>query len=362
MSNNILNLVETTLHDQTGHSFTYVQCLLQANQEFDFDFHVWMDRRGKQLFTNSNCTAHAYFFRPLRQVQKIFLYRKLLQQAGNLFIGTSELWDLRILAFFAKLNKPKAKVFVHFHQFKQTAKKIACLQKISEANLGFNLATPTDRLSEIFTRNGFKCTTIPCPTYYPTTKEATSTAKFDKVLYAGAARNDKGFPEVVQVVKYNRAQGKNTKFEIQVSPPSSLRYDEPTQAALHILEDIAADNLILHRETLNQEQYLDQFKNSICLLVYKQRDYQDKFSAVALDSFYAGCPIITAKNTWMGDMAERYTAGIALDTYTPESIQQAIEDIAANYAVYNANAKNAAQQLSQLHDPKHTLRVINGTN
>lgn len=357
----ILNLIETTLHDQTGHSYTYVQCLLKANETFGFKMHVWFDRRGKDLLDTASCTPHPYFYRPLRQIQKIFLYFKLLRKPGIIFVGTSELWDLQILAFFAKRMKTKAKVFVHSHQFKQTPKKIARLQKIAQLGLDFTLVTPTEKLAQIFRQQGLKCQVLECPTYPPMTAITNTSAKFSKVLYAGAARNDKGFADVIKVLKYNRAIGKDTVFEIQTSPPSSRRYDTGTQVALQELHALPNKNLILHHDTLNEKQYLRLFHNAICMLIYKQKDYQDKFSAVALDSFYAGCPIITAKNTWMGDVAQRYGAGIALDNYAPETVQRAIEKIAANYEEYHNNARKAAQELLALHDPKRTLEFI-GSN
>lgn len=354
----ILNLVETTLHDQTGHSYTYVQCLLKANEEFGFNVHVWLDSRGAHLLDPTTCTSHAYFYRPLRQIQKIFLYQKLLRQPGIIFIGTSELWDLRILAFFARRVKQKAKVVVHFHQFKQTPKKIACLQKIAQLGLDFSLATPTEKLAEIYRQQGLRCEVLACPTYHPMTSANTGTAKFSKVLYAGAARSDKGFADVIKVLQHNRAQGKNTVFEIQTSPPSSRRYDAGTQAALQELHALPQHNLILHQDTLSEGQYLRLFHNAICLLIYKQKDYQDKFSAVALDSFYAGCPVITAKNTWMGDIVQRYNAGVALDNYAPETVQAAIDHIAANYAEFHANARRAATELLEIHDPRNTLEFV----
>lgn len=357
----MLNLIEPTLFDQTGHSYTYVQCLLEANKQIRSTINVWCDKRGADLFKNQNCTIHPFFYRPLRQIYKIFLYRRLIQQSGIIFVSTAELWDLKLLSHFAKKyrTKVKAKIFLQFHQFKQTPKKIASLVKIAARDQGFNIITPTAKLADIFINRGFKsCTVIPCPTYHPAPKPNNTPVKFSKILYAGAARNDKGFPAVIDALQYNRQLGKDTAFEIQTSPPNSQRYDKPTLAALEKLKSISKNNLIIHNDTLTKEQYLDLFTNAICLLIYNQKDYQDKFSAVALDAFYAGSPIITAKNTWMGDMAEEYQAGVTLAEYTPENIQQAIDFLIANYEKFNANAKQAAQQLAELHDPRHTLEFL----
>jgi glycosyltransferase involved in cell wall biosynthesis len=358
MPKQILNLIEPTLYDQTGHSYGYVLSLINANHDFNFDIQIWLDRRGNKLLQNTSVTARAYFFRPLRQLQKLFLYFKLLKQDQTIFISTTELWDLKILAFYTKFFATKAKVVLHFHQFKQTESKLAALRAIAPIATNFTILTPTDRLTNIFTTNGFNCKTVPCPVFSAPRDINNSTAKFSKILYAGAARRDKGFPTVISLLRHFRKQHNNTTFEIQVSAPNSQRYDDATQQALQLLQSMPNDNLILHKTTLDQSQYLDLFNNSICLLLYDKNDYSDKFSGVALDAFYAGCPIITAKNTWMGDTAEKYQAGIALDNYDNDSIQQAAEQIINNYAQYHINAKKAALELSAAHDPRNTLASI----
>lgn len=359
MHKQILNLIEPTLYDQTGHSYGYVLSLINANSDFNFSIKVWLDRRGKNLLSNTTTKAHPYFFRPLRQLQKLFLYFKLLRRVETIFISTTELWDLKILAFYSKYLPNRAKVVLHFHQFKQTGSKLAALRTIAATATNFTILTPTDRLTNIFKSKGFNnCKTVPCPVFSAPRDVNNSTAKFSKILYAGAARRDKGFPTVINLLKHFRAQQNNTIFEIQVSAPNSQRYDDATQQALQLLQTISRNNLILHKATLSQTQYLELFNNSICLLLYDKNDYSDKFSGVALDAFYAGCPIITAKNTWMGDTAEKYQAGIALDNYDNQSIQQAAEQIINNYAQYHNNAKKAAFELSSAHDPRNTLASI----
>jgi len=359
MHKQILNLIEPTLYDQTGHSYGYVLSLINANLDFNFDIQIWLDRRGKDLLKNSSGTARAYFFRPARQLQKLFLYLKLLKRPETIFISTTELWDLKILAFYTKYFASNAKIVLHFHQFKQTGPKLAALRAIALTATNFTILTPTDRLTNIFKANGFnKCKTVPCPVFSTPRDTSNSTAKFSKILYAGAARRDKGFPTVINLLQHFRSQQNRTTFEIQISAPNSQRYDDATQQALELLQSIPSDNLILHKATLDQSQYLKLFNNSICLLLYDKNDYSDKFSGVALDAFYAGCPIITVKNTWMGDTAEKYQAGIALDNYDNASIQQAAEQIINNYAQYHNNAKKAALELSAVHDPRNTLQSI----
>ena len=107
-----------------------------------------------------------------------------------------------------------------------------------------------------------------------------------------------GFPLVIDLLSYLRKTGNELSFEIQISTPTSLRYDKATQIALNKLKALPKQNLITHKQTLNKTQYQNLFPGAICLLIYDHKSYHDKFSGVALDAFYAGCPVITATNTF----------------------------------------------------------------
>jgi glycosyltransferase involved in cell wall biosynthesis len=354
-----LNLIEPTLFDQTGHSYGYVQSLINANGSIGFNLRVWLDKRGKTLLQNAACESHGYFYRATRQIQKLILYFKLIKRDEIIFISTGELWDLQILAFYLKHLKTRAKIVLHFHQFKQNKSKIKALQKIKSDISNVKILAPTQQLADFFHNQGLtQSAVMPCPVFSAPRNVPNLSAKFNKLLYAGAARSDKGFPIIVKLLQYLRSNNNDIPFEIQVSTPNSQRYDHDTQQALQLLQSLPNNNLILHDSTLDQSQYLNLFNNSICLLLYDQKHYHDKFSGVALDAFYSGSPIITINNTWMGDTVQHYQAGIALDNYSYAHMQQAIETIVNNYEFYQNNAKRAAVDLSSKHDPKNTLLYI----
>lgn len=354
-----LHIVEPTLYDQTGHGYSYVLSILQANVTYNYPIQVWLDKRGKNLFQNINCLTHKYFYRHLRRLQKFCLYFRLLRTSDTIFITTSELLDLQIIIFYSKFISIRAKIFLHFHQFKQTPKKLKALHHMVKHGHNIQILTPTQKLADVFARQGWQnCAVIPCPTFYPSRDIIEITATCHKVLYAGAARADKGFPLVVALLQYLRNANIQTVFEIQISKPNSQRYDTRTAQALELLSSLPKDNLILHSDTLEQTEYLNLFNNAICLLLYEQNSYHDKFSGVALDAFYAGCPVITIRDTWMGDVTERFDAGIALTTLTVTELHKSIEFITANYASFQSNAKKAAKELQKLHDPINTLNFV----
>ena len=353
------NLIEPTLFDQTGHSYTYTDCLLHANTMFNFNFHIWLDKRGANLFKpNQNTTTHPYFFRKIRQLQKIFLYYKLLKKPQIIFIGTAAILDLIIFdKLISWLKLPTKNIFFHFHQFSQNDKKLKQLKKIAARNHNFIILTTTEKLCNIFQAAGFtNCSVIPCPTYKPA--YAHRIMQFNKVLYAGAARKDKGFPHVINTLEYLRAKDNKIPFEIQISKPNSKKYDLETKQALYRLQTLSKNNLTIHSATLDTNQYQALFLGAICLLIYDPIYYHDKFSAIALDALYAGAPLITAKNTWMGNITEKFDAGITLEQYSPNIIQDAILEIKNHYDKYHKNAKYASATLQEIHDPKHTLAFV----
>ena len=136
------------------------------------------------------------------------------------------------------------------------------------------------------------------------------------------------------------------------------RYDKPTHLALNKLKKLNYPHAIFHKDTLNREKYLSLFKGAICLLIYDLDSYKDKFSGVTLDAFYVGCPIITTAGTWMGEVATRFNAGIALSDHSPASVLEAIKQIMNSYDVFQLNAINAAKELTKEHDPKKTVDAL----
>src|SRR5690606_21868663 len=147
--------------------------------------------------------------------------------------GRTDLVLLNYLLRRVPLAK-QPKIFLHFHQFKVSPKKISILKKIAQQNNQFVILAPTQALIDIFKQNGFtQCEVVACPSYPPARSVTIDDEPiFRKVIYAGAARADKGFPELVKFVQYLSTQSLSLPLEIQVSSPFSGRYDEASEQAL----------------------------------------------------------------------------------------------------------------------------------
>lgn len=356
-----LHIIEPTLSDESGHCHGYVQSLLAANQQFEFNIHVWLDRRGKSLYPDQPCRLHPYFSKRIRQIQKIFCLRQLLKKNEIIFIPTAGRVDCvfldRLLRFTQHAST--ASIFLHFHQFTVTEKKRQLLTKIAKEHPKWVIMAPTLALLTIFRECGFSnCELVPCPSYAPTANLVHLPDEPVRVIYAGAARRDKGFPAAVAVAEYAAKEYPSLPFVFQVSPPASGRYDEASKNALLRLHQEQLKNITCYQQTLNQSQYHQLFQNAIALLIYEKKNYHDKFSGVALDAFYSGTPVITTGGTWAAQMTERFQAGIVVPDSSPQTVLEALQQVLKNMVSYRRGAMAAGKSLKELHDPANTLRVI----
>lgn len=355
-----IHIIEPTLASQAGHCHSYVQSLIRANSTFYYDFYIWLDHQGGGLFQGERCHVRPYFRHRWRKIQKFFNLCSLIRSHKTIFIPTAGRIDLIYLdRILKKRKKYHGKIFLHFHQIKMVDKKMSFLEKIAKRYPEFVLMAPTERLLNAFKNSGFKnCEQVPCPTYPPLCHPARENSSFLKVIYAGAARDDKGFSEVVNFLEYLCQKEEDIPIALQISPPFSGRYDKKTQVALLKLSQLSLPKLILYNKTLNQDDYQQLFSGAICLMVYSPTHYRDKFSGVTLDALYAGCPIIGVADTWIGETVQRFQAGVVLTDRSPENIYEALQSIRHKYAYFVENAKKAGEILSYEHDPANTLKII----
>ena len=359
-----LNVVEPTLHDQTGHCYSYVMGLLRGNRALlaPFSITVWHQKNSSVRFKESQ----PFFSRHFRQIQKVFLYLRLMKKKESLYIATAQSWDVRVIYWCLKyhlyMRRECRTVFLHFHQFSSKPKKIEFLQRVSAQQLPIVILTPTERLQSVFQQLGFSAVKqVPCFSHEPSAPVPSPTSGFKKLLYAGSARADKGFSAIVSLMEYCQINAPELAFELQISPPSKDCYDDTTEMALKkmaVLQQVAKTPVTTHTNTLNQAQYQALFSDGICLLLYDPIAYAGKFSGVALDALCAGMPIVATRGTWMADRVQEFEAGLVVDDTAPKSVLAAIRNIMTHFSHYQRNALLAAEVLIKRHHPVHTLSVV----
>jgi hypothetical protein len=179
-------------------------------------------------------------------------------------------------------------------------------------------------------------------------------APFRALLSAGAARADKGFAHVVDLVEHLAATGSDLPIVVQASGDHYGRYDEHTRADLQRLRQSGYPHLTVLTDTLDAEQYQGLFAGAICLQPYGREEYADKMSAVTFDALRNGAPIITVSGTTMAAIAENAAAGIAVDRPTPEALLQACLRVLGEYEQFSQRARLAGAA----HSPSSAWRPL----
>jgi len=211
------------------------------------------------------------------------------------------------------------------------------------------MMTTTNALEKTLRAYGFYNTMVILPISSSPIDGVTSEAipEFQHVLVAGAARSDKGFSIAVDFIDYLASERAAVPISIQISGDHYGRYDKATRTAIVRLKTIHYPFLEVLPETLIRQDYMKQFRGAICLQPYDRGEYANKLSAITLDAFTTGAPVVTIANTWMAEMVNRFEAGVVVEEPTREALLKAVLTIRHEYARYASNARRAGSALTR---------------
>lgn len=353
----IINIVEPTLTSQAGHCFSFVSSLCQANKKIHFL--LWVNHFSSLTFPTNNVEVKKYFFRKIRKIQCFFLYKKLLGAQDKILISTAGRIDLAIFDWVSKGVIPPNKVYFYFHWINESHKKIAQLRQLAIKQPHLVLLGPTLSVVKVFQDAGFKrAYVVPYPISAVTLKNHTQVQPFSRVWFAGAARKDKGFGKVVDLIEYASSLGLNIPFTLQTSSDHYGKYDAETKADITRLKSIPYSHLEIRADTLSKDAYTNLFSGAICIQPYQSSDFADRISGVTLDALSAGSPIVTSAGTWIARQVERFDAGVIVDTTSPGHMLTAIKKVIAEYESYSKKAMIAGQTLQDEHSANHLSSII----
>lgn len=341
-----INIIEPTLMTETGHCYSFLNSLCKVSK--DMPLSLWINRNARVAFTGENIQVKRYFYSKIRRFQCYVLYKRLLVAHGKLFISTAGLTDLVLLNWASRGKISRNKVYLYFHWLNTSDKKLAYLTKIALKQPNLVILGPTPSVINTFQEAGFEnARIVPYPVSVQTQHGKTEHSGFTGLLYAGAARQDKGISDVVGLVEYMSKLGLQIPFRIQNSPDHRGKYDEITKAEIQRLEKIPYPFLRLFPETLKPDEYPGLFTGAICIQLYNADLFSDRISGVTLDALFAGSPIVATAGTWTARMVQRFDAGIIIDSTGPEKTLSAIQEIIADYPRYSKNAYAAGLVLQQ---------------
>jgi len=356
----LVNIVEPTLEGESGHCRSFLLSLCGAGRGREVTFRVYGGKRASLPgVEGARCEVVPFFSRRLRRLQAFILYRRLLGGGGRIFVSTAGRTDMVLLDLAAKGEIPPGKVFLYFHWLRPSPRKLAYFRRFAASHPGVTVLGPTDAVIGPFRECGFRDARV---VLYPITpfvpiKEG-SGGRFRHILFAGAARRDKGFSRVVDLVCDLAARGVAIPFSIQASPDHYEKYGEGIRGDLDRLRKAAPSWLRTFPDTLGVEEYGKMFDGAIVLQPYARDDFADRVSGVTLDAFSAGAPVIATAGTWMARAVDRFAAGAAVPDLSPPALLSAVETIRADYPRYHRNAFEAGRTLQEEHSGRHLLEAL----
>jgi hypothetical protein len=345
----VLHIVEPTLESEAGHCHSFVESFCSGRGKSGSTIFLYAGRRARlPRLEKMGVRVFPYFRRRIRRPQAFLLYRRLLREPGRIFLPTATRIDLALLSLAAGGPIPPGKAVLYFHWFRPDAKKRNFLGRMARRQPNVGVLGPTDSVVRIFRECGFGyVVTVPYPITPVPSDGQSEDAAFRHLLFAGAARFDKGFPDIVNLVAWLNAQRRTIPVSIQASPDHYDRHDPRVQAEIDRLERIGYPHLTVRAETLRGREYPEQFQGAICLQPYDPGDFADRVSGVTLDALSHGCPVVTLRGTWMGRVVERFEAGKVVDEATPQRMLAGVEEILRDYGCYRRNALHAGSVLQQ---------------
>lgn len=354
----LLNVVEPTLMSDAGHCSSFINSLLGANRG-DTVFRLWVNRHAEVSFNSDHVEIRRYFYRRLRRLQSYFLYSTLLNSGNKLFISTAGRTDLLMLDWAARGIIPVGKVYLYFHWFNPSAKKLQGLKKMAVRQPNLVILGPTPTVVNVFKDAGFvDARVVPYPITPRKANDIVRTHPFRYLLYAGAARQDKGFKQIVDIIEYLHQEKSQIPVTIQTSAEHFGKCDAETMADIERLKSIPYPYLTLRTEVLSASEYEELFSGAIAIQLYSVTDFSDRVSGVTLDAFSGGCPVISTSGTWISRMVERFDAGLVTENMAPEAVLKLVTDIISSYPRYNDNAIQAGQILQQENNANTLYKVL----
>ena len=354
-----LHIVEPTLNNHAGHCHSLVEACAAATGSVEPT--IWAGRNSVGVWQGRG-HIEPYFRRSLRRVQTFFLLRRLLREPGRVLISTAGTSDLLAADMAARDTIPPGKLYFYFHWLGGKASKAGKLARIAARQPNLEILAPTATVADFFRDVGFRARIVPYPVprLEDAAGEAARIASFRHLVVAGAARLDKGFDRIVDLVAELARREARLPISVQASATHRDRHSPEIEREIARLCEAAYPALVLHTGTLEPAAYREAFRGGISVQPYLAADFSDRVSGVTLDALSAGCPVVVTAGTWMARVVEDHRAGVATADLSPAGLIQAIDTILADYPAYAARAAEAGRDLQNRHSAERMIDAIFG--
>jgi glycosyltransferase involved in cell wall biosynthesis len=339
-----IHVVEPTLEDYAGHCYDLVRSLCEGAAGKAVT--VWSGKRATQLEFDPDVSLRPYFSRRWRIPQLFWLFRRLLVGNAPVVLTTARRVDLTLASLAARGPLPPGRLYLYFHWYRESPRRVSFLRKMAQSQPGITILATTEPVADTFRRAGFRRVVwLPYPLTARTAASIPAVGRFRHLLYAGAARQEKGFGKIVDLVERLHAERANLPVTVQASAEHYGKYEDRTLADIKRLEQTGYQALTVLRQTLRPQDYADMFRGAICIQPYEPAEFRDRVSGVTLDALAYGSPVIVPANTWMAKVIQPHDAGVAVPELDAGSILAAAQRILADYDRYRRNALAGAVEL-----------------
>jgi len=258
-------------------------------------------------------------------------------------VPTATYFDLRALSLAAGGRIGPQRAFLYFHKLRVDPRRAAALAALARRQPELELFGTSEDIVARLRAAGFAHVRAVLPVLSgEQPAPAQDTGVFRTLLSAGAARADKGFTHIVDLVEALQRTGASLPIAVQTSGDHYGRHDERTAADLVRLRAIAYPELTLLDATLDGAQYAALFPGTVCLQPYERAEYADKMSAVTFDALRAGAPVITLSGTTMAGIVAQSGAGLVIEEATAPALLAAATAVVAQYPSLQQRALAAA--------------------
>lgn len=354
-----IQIVEPTLVDARGHCRSLLASFCAAAPEVDV--RVWAGRGvDPGILGTENVQVTPWFWRRLRVPQRFFLYRRLLREPGVLFVPTAGRTDVLLMDRALGSSTATDKVVLFMHWLRPDPSRLRSLSAVARRRPDLRILGATASVAGLLAECGFR-RAVHVP--YPVT--STSAAQpagrpFSHLLYAGAARRDKGFHRFVDLVAGLGAEGPTWPVIAQTGGDYYDRMDPVVREDVTRLAAIGYPFLRTVPGGLDDPSYLALFAGAVAVQLYAPGDWADRASGITLDALSAGAPILTFRGSWMARQAERFEAGIAVEADAPATWTAAARSLVERYAAYSAGAARAGATLAREYHPRRLVDAVLG--